>query len=102
VPALLYFPVALAVVAAGSIAAAVAGSDMFVLGYAIYGMLATFLMIIPNAFAYGFAREVPFPTLARTIASLERRWHPAAMVIVAGLVILMFHLVFPPWPDPPR
>jgi hypothetical protein len=42
---------------------------------------------------------VPFPTLYRTIANLERRWRPAAMVIVAGLVVLAIHLVVFPWPD---
>ena len=56
-------------------------------------------MIIPNALAFWFAKEVPFPTLYRTVADLERRWRPAAMVIVVGLVVLMFHLVFFPWPD---
>ena len=78
---------------------AIAGSDMFVLGYVIYGLIAIFLVIIPNALAFWFATEVPFPTLHRTVANLERRWRPAAMVIVAGLVVLTFHLVFFPWPD---
>jgi hypothetical protein len=36
---------------------------------------------------------------AKALASLERRWRPPARVIVAGLVVLMFHLVFFPWPD---
>jgi hypothetical protein len=94
-----YFPLAVGVVAGGSVVAAIAGSDMFVLGYVIYGLIAIFLVIIPNALAFWFATEVPFPTLYRTVADLERRWRPAAMVIVAGLVVLMFHLVFFPWPD---
>ena len=94
-----YFPLAVGVVAGGSVIAAIAGSDMFVLGYVIYGLIAIFLVIIPNALAFWFATEVPFPTLHRTVANLERRWRPAAMVIVAGLVVLMFHLVFFPWPD---
>jgi hypothetical protein len=99
VPAYLYFPLALAVVAAGSVIAAVASSDMFVLGYTIYGLLAVFCVIVPDLLAYWFARDVPFPTLARTVVNLERRWPPAAMIIVAGLVVLMFHLAFFPWPD---
>ena len=99
VPVLAYFPLAVGVVAGGSVIAAIAGSDMFVLGYVIYGLIAIFLVIIPNALAFWFAKEVPFPTLYRTVADLERRWRPAAMVIVAGLVVLMFHLVFFPWPD---
>jgi len=94
-----YFPLAVGVVAGGSVIAAIAGSDMFVLGYVIYGLIAIFLVIIPNALAFWFAKEVPFPTLYRTVANLERRWRPAATVIVAGLVVLMFHLVFFPWPD---
>ncbi len=94
-----YFPLAIGVVVGGSVIAAIAGSDAFVLGYVIYGLIAIFLVIIPNALAFWFAKEVPFPTLYRTVADLERRWRPAAMVIVAGLVVLMFHLVFFPWPD---
>ena len=54
---------------------------------------------ITNPLTFWFAKEVPFPTLYRTVADLERRWRPAAIVIVAGLVVLMFHLVFFPWPD---
>jgi hypothetical protein len=98
VPVLAYFPLAVGVIAGGSVIAAIAGSGRFVLGYVIYGLIAIFLVIIPNALAFWFATEVPFPTLYRTVASLERRWRPAAMVIVAGLVVLMFHLVFFPWP----
>lgn len=99
VPVFVYFPLAAGVVAAGSVVAAAADGDLFVLGYVIYGLIAIFLVIIPNALAFWFARDVPFPTLYRTVANLERQWHPAAMVIVAGLVVLMFHLVFFPWPD---
>jgi hypothetical protein len=94
-----YFPLAVGVVVGGSVIAAITSSDMFVLGYVIYGLIAIFLVIIPNALTFWFAKEVPFPTLYRTVANLERRWRPAAMVIVAGLVVLMFHLVFFPWPD---
>jgi hypothetical protein len=99
VPVVVYFPLAAGVVAGGSVIAALAGSDTFVLGYVIYGLIAVFLVIIPNALAFWFATQVPFPTLYRAVANLQRRWRPAAMVIVAGLVVLMFHLVFYPWPD---
>ena len=99
VPVLVYFPCAVCAVAGGSLLAATASSDMYVLGYVIYGLFAIFLVIIPNVMAFWFAREVPFPTLACTVADLERRWRPAAMIIVAGLVILMIHLAFAPWPD---
>ena len=42
---------------------------------------------------------MPWPTLLTTIVNLERRWRPAAVVILAGLVILLLHLALPPWPD---
>jgi hypothetical protein len=99
VPVVVYFPVAIGVVAGGSILAATAGGGMFVLGYVIYGLIAVFLVLIPNALAFWLAADVPFPTLYLTVANLERRWRPAAMIIVAGLVVLAFHLVFFPWPD---
>jgi hypothetical protein len=100
VPALIYVPLALAAITAGSIIAAVAsGGDFWVEGYVIYGLIAIFLVIIPNLLAYWFAREVPWPTLLATVTSLERRWRPAAVVVLAGLVILMLHLAVPPWPD---
>jgi len=99
VPALIYIPLALAAITAGSVIAAVASGDYWVLGYVIYGLIAIFLVIIPNVLAYWFAREVPWPTLLTTVTDLERRWRPVAVVILAGLVILIFHLALPPWPD---
>ena len=42
-----YFPLAVGVVAGGSVIAAITSSDMFVLGYVIYGLIAIFLVIIP-------------------------------------------------------
>jgi hypothetical protein len=99
VPVMVYFPVAIGVVAGGSILAAAAGGGLFVRGYVLYGLIAIFLVLIPNALAFWFTADVPFPTLYATVANLERRWHPAAMVIVAGLVVLAIHLVFFPWPD---
>ena len=99
VPAFIYIPLALGVVAVGSLIAAVVSSDRFVLGYVLYGLFAVFCVVVPNLLAYWFARDVPFPTFFRTIADLDHRWRPAAMIIVAWLVVLMFHLAFFPWPD---
>jgi hypothetical protein len=98
IPVLVYFPLALGVIAAGSIITASLSGDTFVLSYVIYGLFAVFCVIIPDVAAYWFGRDVPFPTLARTVANLELRWRPATAVIVAGLVILMFHLAFAGWP----
>jgi hypothetical protein len=100
VPALVYVPLALGAITVGSIIAALAGGGYWVEGYVIYGLIAIFLVIIPNVLAYWFARDVPWPTLLTTITSLERRWRPAAVVVLAGLVILSFHLALPPWPGP--
>jgi hypothetical protein len=99
VAAFIYIPLALFVIALGSIIAAVASGDYWVLGYVIYGLIAVFLVIIPNVLAYWLARDVPWPTLLATITNLERRWRPAAVVVLAGLVILMLHLALPRWPD---
>jgi hypothetical protein len=99
VAALIYIPLALATIAVGSIIAAAVSGDYWVEGYVIYGLIAIFLVIIPSVLAYWFAREVPWPTLLATITSLERRWRPAAVVVLAGLVILLLHLALPPWPD---
>jgi hypothetical protein len=99
VAALIYIPLALAAIAVGSIIAAVVSGDYWVGGYVIYGLIAVFLVIIPNVLAYWFAHEVPWPTLLTTIVNLERRWRPAAAVVLAGLVILLLHLALPPWPD---
>lgn len=55
-------------------------------------------LIIPNVLAYWFAKDVPFPTLFRTLADLDRRWHPLVLIIVAGLSVLVVHLVAYPWP----
>src|SRR5580704_6372624 len=43
-------------------------------------------------------RTAPFPTLFRTLADLDRRWHPLVLIIVAGLSVLVVHLVAYPWP----
>jgi hypothetical protein len=99
VPALFYVPLALAAIAIGSAIAAVTSGDFWVLGYVSYGLIAIFLVIIPSVLTYWLAREVPWPTLLATITNLERRWRPAAAVVLAGLVILLIHLALPPWPD---
>jgi hypothetical protein len=99
IPALVYIPLALGVVALGSYIAAETSSDIYVVGYVLYGLFTIFCVIVPNMLAYFFAAEVPFPTFFRTIGDLDARWRPAAMLIVAWLVVLMFHLALFPWPD---
>jgi hypothetical protein len=70
----------------------------WIVGYVIYGCIAVFCVALPSALAY-WVSDVPFPTLFRTISDLERLWRPIAVVIVAGLAVLLVHLALYPWPD---
>ncbi|QIS11628.1 hypothetical protein [Nocardia arthritidis] len=71
--------------------------DSYLGAYVLYGLIALMWVIVPSVLAL-FRREVPFPTLFRTIGYLERRAHPVAAVLLALLVILLLHLAFYPWP----
>jgi hypothetical protein len=93
-----YFPAAVIAVAAAAAGAAILGGDKFVVGYVLYGVMAIAFLIIPNVLAFFCAREVPFPTLLRTLEDLDSRLHSAVLIIVAGLVVLVIHLVAYPWP----
>ncbi|MEC3913445.1 hypothetical protein [Nocardia sp. CDC160] len=66
--------------------------------YVLYGLIALMWVIVPSILAMFFSRDVPFPTLFRTIGYLERRAHPVAAILLAGLVVLLIHLAFYPWP----
>jgi hypothetical protein len=94
-----YFPVALTVVVGGAWWIIEASNDKWVRGYVIYGLIAVLFVIIPSVMAAFLKTDVPFLTLFRTIDKLERHWHPASLVVLTGLVILLIHLAFYPWPD---
>lgn len=94
-----YFALAVAAIVVGSLLAAMLSNSKWVLAYVIYGLIAIFCVITPNTLAFWFRKDVPFSTLFRTVTDIERRWHPAALVIVAGLAVLLIHLAFYPWPD---
>jgi hypothetical protein len=94
----IYFPISLAIVIGGAWWIIGASNDKWLRGYIIYGLIAAMFAIIPNLIALFLKTDVPFPTLFRTIADLERRWHPVALVILVGLVILLIHLALYPWP----
>ncbi|GAB2559772.1 hypothetical protein [Nocardia heshunensis] len=66
--------------------------------YVLYGLIALMWVIVPSILALFFTRDVPFPTLFRTVGYLERRAHPVAAILLAGLVVLLIHLAFYPWP----
>lgn len=94
----LYFPAAVVVIAGSAAVAASLSSSKFVVAYVLYGLIAVAFLIIPNVLAFWFATNVPFPTLFRTLADLDEVWHPAVLIIVAGLSVLAVHLVAYPWP----
>jgi hypothetical protein len=93
-----YIPAAVIAVAASGVITAGLGGSKFAVGYAIYGVMTVGLLIVPNALAFGWAKDVPFPTLPRTLVNLDGRFHPAVTVVIAGLAVLAVHLVAYPWP----
>ncbi|WP_157778033.1 hypothetical protein [Nocardia terpenica] len=70
----------------------------FVGAYVMYGLIALMWVIVPSILAMFFAREVPFPTLFRTVGYLERRATPVAAVLLGLLAVLVVHLALYPWP----
>jgi hypothetical protein len=83
--------------------------------YVLYGLLFLCWLVVPSlvVFFSGHGREVPFPTLYRTVRNLEEwleqlrlPWSLGPLlawfvtyVILAGLVILLIHLTLYPYPD---
>ncbi len=83
--------------------------------YVLYGLIGLLWIIIPNLVALG-GKDVPFPTLFRTVSNFQEwlrgwSWRPKGFavgvglawlvgyVILAGLVILLLHLTLYPYPD---
>jgi hypothetical protein len=98
-PASGYLVVALACVIGGSFIAARLSDNKWILGYVIYGLIAVFCIFIPSVLALTPARNAPFAGVFATLADLQRRLHFVAVVLLAGLVVLLIHLAFYPWPD---
>ena len=79
--------------------------------FVLYGLLFLFWFVVPSLVVFFGGREVPFPTLFRTVRNLEEglaslpgsfgpllAWF-ATYVILAGLVILLLHLTLYPYPN---
>jgi hypothetical protein len=94
-----WYVVVAIVVIGGIVSVGVLHWDKYEVGYTIYGLLLTFGILVPTALAYFRGRIVSFPGLIFTVRKLERRLHWVAMIIVAGLAILLVHLALYPWPD---
>jgi hypothetical protein len=67
-------------------------------GEVLYGSIALVWIAIPAWLAYRHGRWVPYATLFRTIQDLESHLRSAAIVVAAGILILLVHLAFYPWP----
>lgn len=81
--------------------------------YVLYGLLAFGWLVVPTLIVFFTKADAPFPTLFRTVESLQewlekRRWpfklgHSFAWavgyIVVAGLVILLLHLALYPYPN---
>ena len=89
--------VAVAGTAAGLIASALDASKD-TLGFAIY-ITVTVTAVAPSVLAYVGAKVLDVPTLFATVSYLQQRAHWAAALVVALLVVLMFHLALYPWPN---
>jgi hypothetical protein len=87
----------LTIVAVG--AAIAARASKYELGYVLYGVLGFFGLLVPSIMAFWFHKKTRLPTLFTTVEYLRRRFHSVALILVAGLSILVIHLAFYPWPD---
>jgi len=96
-----YIVLTAAAASLAGLAASAMGGDKNQVGYAIYGTLALFGIVIPSALAYFWHRVLSIPTLFATLAMLEARHRWVATVAVSLLVVLTFHLALYPWPNPP-
>jgi hypothetical protein len=67
-------------------------------GDAIYGAIFIALFLVPNLWAWRTGKAW-FATTFATVASLRRGRPFVVMIILAGLAILVIHLVLYPWPD---
>jgi hypothetical protein len=94
-----YIPLALAVVAAAfAIVRLARPDDRYLQGEVLYGSIALVWIAIPAWLAYRHGRWVPYATLFRTIQDLESHLRTAAIVVAGGILILLVHLAFYPWP----
>ncbi|MGD0272793.1 MAG: hypothetical protein ABSB96_03585 [Gaiellaceae bacterium] len=73
--------------------------EKFHLGYAIYGSFAVFGIAIPMLLVWRKSDRVVFPSLFYTFGKLRERFRWLAVVVIAGLSILILHLALYPWPN---
>jgi len=93
-----YFALAAVAVVGGGLLTAGVTDDRYTLGYVVYSTIGFFFLVLPGLLARK-KRLVPFPSLFATIKDLERRVRAFAVIILAGLAVLLIHLVLYPWPS---
>src|SRR5690242_15140997 len=91
-----WYVVVAIVVAGTAVAVAALHWDKYEVGYTLYGLLLVFGIVVPTALAYFRGRIVSFPGLIFTVRKLERRLHWVAVIVVAGLAVLLVHLALYP------
>ena len=92
--------VVVAIVLAGLVVSvAVLHWNKYEVGYTIYGLFLVFGIAVPTVLAYFRGMIVSYPGLIFTVRKLEHRLHWVAVMIIAGLAILLVHLALYPWPD---
>lgn len=75
------------------------GADRYQRGYALYGSLALFGIVVPLLLVRLKVRRAVFPTLFLTFKYLRDRFHWVAALVAAGLSMLVIHLALYPWPN---
>jgi hypothetical protein len=99
IPVLMLGAGALAVAVGSVLTAELDSSDLYALGYVLYGSIALLCAAVPCVIAFVWAKDVPFPTFFATLANLERRAHFVMVLVLIGLAILLVHLALYPWPN---
>jgi hypothetical protein len=100
VGAILYYAFALGAVIAGPlIVLEVRPHDKYLLGEVLYGLIGFFGILVPSAVALLYGKDIPFTTLFATLQHLEEKVRLLAIVVAAGIVVLLLHLALYPWPS---
>jgi hypothetical protein len=71
----------------------------YVFGETMYASIAFWWLIVPGWLAYKRGALVPYPTLFRTLKDLAGRTPQVTFLLIAGLVVLLVHLILYPWPS---
>ncbi len=64
-------------------------------GYVVWG-LATVIILVPELVAVAGGGQHPWPTISRTIGTLEGQHHWITLIVVAVIVFVAFHLLHVP------